>query len=723
MGPLSLGAVHALLRSRLGFSPSRPLLRRIYDAADGNPFFALELGRAIQRRGGRLDPGEPLPVPNDLTELVEHRLADLPPATRKQLVTAAALPRPTVELVGESLVALEPAIGAQVIQIEDGRIRFTHPVLASVLYAGAGEEERRALHRRLAERVESSEERARHLALAAGGPDEDVATILDRAAEEALARGAPEAAADLCEQAARLTPSTRPDDAVRRTIAAARFRFVAGDTAAALALLEPSILTMPPGRVRGEALAVLGRVHQYEGNQTRAVELFEQALSETDDDAVRADASTDLGYTLFWLRERLNEARTHAARGAELAERTGDAKRYAHARGVQQVVDGVTGRKEAATMTEELARLGEPGYPGYFLLWVDGADEAARHLRRQRHEEKARGEESDLPLTLVALAVAEYLRGRWKRADWAAQVGLELALQTGERHNQAFGLAVRALIRGSRGDDEGCRADAAEAMRIAGERAIAVARIHALWALGVLELSLGRAEEAARLLRPHREQLLGAGVGEPGSVRFVPDEIEALVALGRKDEAEALLEWLEERGRALDRASALAAAARCRGLLALAGRDTTGALAAFEEALRQHDRAGMPFERARTLLAQGIALRQARRRRDARATLEEAQASFAALGAAVWEENATAELGRIGGRRAAGDELTARRAAGGGPRRRGPHEQGGRGRPLPHGADGRVPPLARVPKARRALARRAGTALPRLARLRRGDPR
>ena len=66
----------------------------------------------------------------------------------------------------------------------------------------------------------------------------------------------------------------------------------------------------------------------------------------------------------------------------------------------------------------------------------------------------------------------------------------------------------------------------------------------------------------------------------------------------------------------------------------------------------------MPFERARTLLAQGVALRHARRRRDARATLEEARAAFASLGAVLWEEKAAAELGRIGGRQAAGDELT-----------------------------------------------------------------
>jgi DNA-binding CsgD family transcriptional regulator len=658
VGPLSLGATHALLRAGLDFSPPRPLLRRIHDQAGGNPFFTLELGRALQSRGSRLDPGEPLPVPDDLTQLLAHRLAHLPTRTREALFAAAALPRPTVELVAEGPSALEPAVTAQVIQIEGDRIRFAHPLLSSVLYAEAGPAQRRKLHRRLAEAVASSEERARHLALAASGPDERVAAILEHAAEEAGSRGASEAAADLWEQAVRLTPAGNPGDSARRTIAAARFRFAAGDTNAALALLEPAIPALPPGRLRAEALVTLGRVHQYVGSQPRAVELFEQALSETDDEGVRADASIELGYTLFWLRERLDEALGHAVRGTELAGRTGDATRYGHALGVRQVVEGVAGRKEAAAMTDELTRLGEHGYPGYFLLWVDGADEAVRNLEQQGRDERARGEESALPLTLVALAVAEYLRGRWERASQAAEEGLELALQTGTRHNEAFALAVRALVRGSRGDDEGCRADAAEAMGIARGRTIAVARIHALWALGVLELSLGNAHEVARLLGPYRERLLDAGVGEPGSVRFVPDEIEALVALGRTGEAGRLLAWLEARGRELDRASALAAAARCRGLLALAARDATGALACLEDALSQHDRVDMPFDRARTLLVQGIALRHARRRRDARATLEEAQASFAALGAALWEAQAAAEIGRIGGRRAAGTELT-----------------------------------------------------------------
>jgi DNA-binding CsgD family transcriptional regulator len=160
------------------------------------------------------------------------------------------------------------------------------------------------------------------------------------------------------------------------------------------------------------------------------------------------------------------------------------------------------------------------------------------------------------------------------------------------------------------------------------------------------------------LLAVHRQRLIAACVGEPGSVRFVPDEIEALIALGRLDEADTLLGWLEKRGRVLDRASALAAAGRCRGLLLTARRDEAAALAAFERALAEHDRVSMPFDRARTLLALGAALRRAKRKRDARETLGQALATFERLGARIWADRALVELGRIGGRAPAEGALT-----------------------------------------------------------------
>jgi DNA-binding CsgD family transcriptional regulator len=179
-----------------------------------------------------------------------------------------------------------------------------------------------------------------------------------------------------------------------------------------------------------------------------------------------------------------------------------------------------------------------------------------------------------------------------------------------------------------------------------------------MWALGLLELSVDRPGETARLIAPLRERLLAGGVGEPGAMRFLADEIEALLALGRVDVAEPLLAWLEARGEALGRASGLAAAFRCRGLLDAAQGRHDAALAGFERGLSVHDRLPMPFERARTLLAFGATLRRAKQRSASRDALAQAAAAFQQLGAAQWVERARAEMARIGGRRPIGAALT-----------------------------------------------------------------
>jgi DNA-binding CsgD family transcriptional regulator len=294
---------------------------------------------------------------------------------------------------------------------------------------------------------------------------------------------------------------------------------------------------------------------------------------------------------------------------------------------------------------------------GVFALWTDGP-EAAEVLRDSRDDAVARNDEGSAPMVLAQLALAEYLAGRWTEAAQVADEASELALQTGQRPMQAYSLATRALVRASLGLEAEARADAQQALDFAAERGMAAARIHSVWALGVLELSLDRPAEAAELLAPERQRLLAAGVGEPGTIRFVPDEIEALTALGRSDEARAPLEWLEERGSALDRPAALAAAARCRGLLAAAGGNGDAALAEFEEALAQHARGGSPFERARTLLALGATQRRMKRKAAARETIGEALAVFETLGAALWAAKGRAELGSIGGRAPSTDELT-----------------------------------------------------------------
>jgi DNA-binding CsgD family transcriptional regulator len=177
--------------------------------------------------------------------------------------------------------------------------------------------------------------------------------------------------------------------------------------------------------------------------------------------------------------------------------------------------------------------------------------------------------------------------------------------------------------------------------------------------LGFLELSLGNPAAAHETLAPLAEMVAGMGLGDPGVVRFLPDEIEALIALGRLDDAEQRLLLLEERGRAVERVSALAAAARCRALLESARGADEAARASLTAAHAFHARLDQPFERARTLLAEGTIARRARRRSGARDALTSSLEIFDALGAARWSEKAAGELARIPGRPPADGELTA----------------------------------------------------------------
>src|SRR5436190_3165761 len=133
IGPLDIRSLDRLLRAQLGRQFLRPALVELQRVSGGNPFFALELGRALLTRDVSPAPGEPLPVPATLNELVRERLAGIPTAAREAALVVSALARPTVELVaaatggGGGAAALEKAAAAGVLEVADGRVRFSHP--------------------------------------------------------------------------------------------------------------------------------------------------------------------------------------------------------------------------------------------------------------------------------------------------------------------------------------------------------------------------------------------------------------------------------------------------------------------------------------------------------------------------------------------------------------------------------------------------------------------
>ena len=670
--PLDLGALHRLLVARLGVFLPRPVVRDVYDTAGGNPFFALELGRALQREGLVRQRGAPLPVPATLSELVQGRLATLPEPTIAAVSAIAALTQPTLELAvaaGGGDDVLAPAFSAHVLELDGDRVRFSHPLLASGALAAVPPLERRALHARLAPLVDDPEERARHLALAAEGPDEAVARALEVAGSRARGRGAPGAAAELYEEARRLTPPEHAEDARRRAVDAAFHHFESGDSPRAAVLLEEVIVALPPGRERAQALVRLARVRSYE-NQEAACILFERAIAEADGEpTILAMAHEGVATCLFRLRERLRDAVEHAELATGLALELGDEALAAESIGTRLIAETLLGLDTAGvTATRALAlqqaaegrrALAQPLFAvAVHWWWTDDLVRARESFVEMLRRSSELGDESSPPYILVLLGRVECLLGDLESARGRALEGQQAAEQSGQRTLLAYNLALESLVEAHLGRVERARAAAREALDRVPETGGRPAELVAREALGLVELALGAPDAAITWLQPAVEFARREGIAELAAVRFVGDQIEALIQLGRDEQAQELLGFYEGYGSRLARASTLAVCARSRGLLAASAGRLDDATVAYEEALGWHARVEIPLDRVRTLLALGAAQRRARHRRAARETLEHALTLCEELGAASWADRARAELRRISGRAPGPDELT-----------------------------------------------------------------
>jgi tetratricopeptide (TPR) repeat protein len=606
-GPLSLGAIHEVVLAGLGVAFGRPILRRIHETSGGNAFFALELARALQRQQGPIEPADRLPVPDQLHALVADRLAGLPERTREALLVAAAISQPALSMlaaaIGEDAEGqLAPACEAKVVRVEGETITFAHPLLASAAYSQASPARRRDLHRRLAALVSDAEERARHLALSTEGPDEEVALSLDEAARSAFLRGATHAAVELSERARRLTPGNGLEEIRRWSAAEAEYRIQAGDSAGARDLLEDVLESCPSGPARAEVLSRLADTHFFGLDWRSAANLHRQALAEPGgSDAVRARSELGLSLALAFLRASPPEMAAHARAAVRLAERLGDRALLGVAFANEAYSELLLGHGLQMALVERACALERwmegvlivmrpSSYLALMLAQVDDLKGALAGYEKLRRRALEHGDEFSLAIMLGRTGQFECLAGAWEEALDHIEAGEEVLLQAGQLSNHAFLLAVRALVEAHLGRVRSACQTGERALELAGRVDAVLVRSVAAWALGFLELSLGRPAGAHDYLGPLVAEARSASIQEPGEMRFVPDEIEALIGLGRLEEAETLLDWFEERGAALDRPSARAAAARSRGLIAAEGADLDGAVACFQDALLQHER-------------------------------------------------------------------------------------------------------------------------------------
>jgi DNA-binding CsgD family transcriptional regulator len=670
LGGLSVGALHELLRTRVGAVLPRPTLLRIRETSGGNPFFALELASALQRRAGMVDPGEELHLPAVLCELVHERLDRLGAPGLEVARVVAALADPSVRLVEAAAgrwaePGLSEVLEAGILEVDGERLRFTHPLLRSAVSSRATPAQRRSLHARLAELVPVREERARHLALAAAEPSDEIAAVLEEAAASVHERGATTAAAELLELAVRLTPADDVEGLRRRVLDWADRLREAGDGGRAIALLEQAREAAPPGPARAAVVAHLAHTVADLGGERKAVDLYREALAEAGGDAA-LEAEIHLKLAGFG-RDR-SSGLAHAERAIASASRAGDAALRCRALATFGFLHFRGGRGIARERMEEALALerslpqgrltGEATPALAYQLVMSGELEHARRLLEARHEALHARNDPNEGNALWLLSILEWRAGNWEKGASHAADLLALRAQFGHQGEQPITELPAAVIAAHQGRIEDARDRSERALALAEARAIRIAQSGHRWVLGFVELSRGNPATALGYLERAWEIRDSARLLEPGHRLELADTLEALIAVGELAEAERKLVPWEERARALDRSWALAITARCRALLLAARGDLTGAQAGFEHALAEHARTQDPFQHARTLLAFGVTQRRAKQRGAARTTLEQALATFERLGAALWAEKTRSELARIGGRTSSRDELT-----------------------------------------------------------------
>jgi DNA-binding CsgD family transcriptional regulator len=663
--PLPIDTIKALLEARLRRTMSQPLLRRIHQRAGGNPLYALAIATELDARHASGDRAGDLPIARTLAEAIDLRLGQVDPRASAAMLGIAALSQPTLATLQAAipdfaLSDLESAERAGVIEISGSRLRFTHPLLASTHYANTPVSQRRELHRRLASVIDDEEERAQHTALGAEAPDRAIADTLEDAARVAAHRGATESAAQLLEDAARLTPLDQSLAWSERMVAAAEHRFMSGEVARAREMLEGLLPDLSGGSLRARVRLQLAEIRADEPKV--AVELTEAALEDAgEDDGLRVRIESDLAVAST-LVGAVAAGRAHAESAVRAAERLGDQSLLAKALGQllatlvgtgEPMPEDLVARLAAMKDSPELNTYHQPSTQIGLVRYFAGDNEAARPLLEGAAQRAlARGEEWDRLGLIVTLSELEWDSGNYELADQYRQTAEE---GLGEFVGDTLWLdAVDARCALDRGQLGVARAKAEDGLALSQRTGADWLAARLIPLLAGVELQSDQPEPAHVRLSKLREWLSASGFGPAGvgKISVWSQSVEALIALGRLDEAEAVLAELHARATVSGRPAVQAVALRCEGQVLAARGELTPAIEAMDRALAAHAQSRRPLEHGRTLLEKGSIERRAKRKSAAKQTLEQALAILEPLGAQIWASRTRDELSRIGLRRA-----------------------------------------------------------------------
>jgi len=591
-----------------------------------------------------------MPLTPRLESVFRQRINRLPPAAQAALLIAAAdntgdAPAVLRAAAGLGLPAdaLDPAEKAALIRITGTTITFRHPLVRSALYQPATLSERQGVHAALAGALageENTDRRVWHQAMATLTGDEEVAAALEASARRAQLRAGHASAATAFLRAAEL--STDVDRRAHRMAAAAQAAWDAGQ----------------PDRAR----EIIGLALPSAGDQTRAWLLHLGGVIEARMGSMReafswlvqgAEASDDPSRTLEMLVEASEAATMYGdtATSIRLAARAADIEPVTpRDRLMAAVMDGYA-KGLAGDHDQAQSRLAEVQVQAVTLddpralIWASSAtavagdaEHAVSYANRAVEAARRQGLLSMLPEALEEQAMVLIENESFDLAYATAAEGYRLSLDVG--HGSGWHLMNMAMAEAVRGDGA-ARAHAEEALSIGQRTDSGGLTAYAEKTLGFLDLTLGRAGQAA-------DRLLA--LTTPGGPAFndfiaaetMPDTIEAAVRAGRQQAAAERLEAFGEWVAAAPTPGRQALLARCAALVGARDEEEAfGEAAAGAAALP-------PLQRARTELLYGEWLRRARRRTDARGHLRTALELFRTLGAVPWAERAEAELRATG---------------------------------------------------------------------------
>jgi len=614
---------------------------RIVAETGGNPLALLELphGMSAAELAGGFDMASG-GLQGQLETEFAQRLGILPEDTQRLLLLAATDPvgetspvLAAARQLGMGTDVLRPAVEAQLVEVGE-RISFRHPLIRSAAIHSATSAARRETHQALADVTDPERDpdrRAWHRAMAAAGPDEEVADELERSARRAQMRGGLAAAAAFLERAAELTAASGPRAA--RALAAADAHDRAGAQATALRLIAQAQTGPLDALQRARVHIVRGRIAFGSRHGRDAPPLLLAAARELEplDPLAAREAYLDALAAALFVGRLAGEVGwaevAHAARAAPASA----------GRPQDLLLDGLV-----VALTEGLAA-GAPVLkvavaafqtadlpPAQAVRWLWLAAHAAHDLwdvaswaelsTRRVALARETGSLATLPLALNNRIALHLFAGELSTAASLVDEIAAITEATGSGRPPYSALTL-AAFRGRDAEATGLL-HVVEPEVVARGDGMALTLVH--HAKAVLANGLGHYREACEAAR--------RGAADTRELGFsswsLPQLVEAAVRSDQPDLAEDALRRLRRTTRPSGTDWALGIEARCRALVSAEAE----AEACYRDAIDSLTRTPLRAELARCHLLYGEWLRRAGRRVDARTQLRLAHEMFTDMG-------------------------------------------------------------------------------------------